>query len=580
MTRPFRLSLYFRFLDRYWHTLRHLRPVQFYGRLWFRLYRPRPARPERLDLPLRNSQNLTRNPAQNTCSQPPFPLLRPVSMLGPSRFRFLNQTHDAQGPEAWNDPARDKLWLYNLHYFDDLNAADDLELADSQNATDDLDLATASRRADWHRLMIQRWINENPPGQGNGWEPYPTSLRIVNWVKWLLRSDAAILNSLATQAHWLQRRLEHHLLGNHLFANAKALVFAGAFFVGPEAERWLRLGQRLLRRELQEQILPDGGHFERSPMYHAILLEDVLDLLRLGQLYPGTLDAALLRLCETKAAAMQHWLAVMTHPDGQISFFNDAAFGIAPTRATLERYAADLTMTVIPARTTNSPTSLWLRESGYVRLESGPAVALLDCAPIGPDYLPGHAHADTLSFELSLFGQRVIVNGGTSCYGSSPQRLAERGTAAHSTVQINGADSSEVWGGFRVARRARPFDLKVSTMSVSAAHDGYRRLPGRPVHRRQWLLCEDRLVVTDRIEGEWRSAVARFHLHPAVAVSIDGAGGVLRLPDGANIRWQVNGGQPTLVADTWHPEFGQSLPSQCLRVEIMADACALELCWI
>jgi len=217
--------------QRYWHTLRHLRSVQFYGRLWFRLYRPRPE--------------LQPPPMRRLASWAwAAPLLRPVSMLGPARFRFLNQIYDVPGPEAWNDPALDKLWLYNLHYFDDLNAA------------------KAPARADWHRALVRRWISENPPGQGNGWEPYPTSLRIVNWVKWLLREsstasagtgDVAMIQSLVTQAHWLRKRLEYHLLGNHLFANAKALVFAGAFFVGSEAAHWLRLGQRLLRRELQGQ---------------------------------------------------------------------------------------------------------------------------------------------------------------------------------------------------------------------------------------------------------------------------------------------------------------------------------------
>ncbi|MEA1049046.1 alginate lyase family protein [Lamprobacter modestohalophilus] len=669
-------------LLRYWHTLRHLRPVQFYGRLWFRLYRPRPRnrrnRGRTTFSQLERLHPAVRNPSDELKGQSPFPLLRPISMLGPARFRFLNQTQDAIGPEAWNDAERDKLWLYNLHYFDDLNAAD------------------ALARADWHRALVQRWINENPPGQGNGWEPYPTSLRIVNWVKWLLREgvipagkpearpgtgnlaasteaqqpNIEVLNSLATQAYWLRHRLEHHLLGNHLFANAKALVFAGAFFVGPEAKRWLRRGQRLLYRELNEQILADGGHFERSPMYHAILLEDLLDLLTLADVYPGVLDASLLALGRAKAVAMLDWLAAMTHPDGQISFFNDAAFGIAPTLAQLERYAraisiaADMTNpapsvlsatspSVIPAGTTRAeghsgreagiqakdgpsqttPALIWLRDSGYIRLQAGPALALLDVAPIGPDYLPGHAHADTLSFELSIFGQPVIVNGGTSRYGTGPERLAERGTAAHSTVQIDGADSSEVWGGFRVARRARPFDVVVNDLMagsdhhrpgsvgpgatpvyqepdqgsqgarssasqlndkpeekgdrtpvlapllVSAAHDGYRRLPGRSVHRRQWLLAEDRLVVTDRIEGDCHSAVARFHLHPEVEASIKGTQGVLRLPDGSRVRWGVTGGQPRLVPDRWHPEFGCSLPSQCLEVEIAGDQCVLELSW-
>ena len=81
-------------------------------------------------------------------------------------------------------------------------------------------------------------------------------------------------------------------------------------------------------------------------------------------------------------------------------------------------------------------------------------MALLDVAPVGPDYLPGHAHADTLSFELSLFGQRVLVNSGTSQYEAGPERSRQRGTAAHNTVIVDGHDSSEVWAGFRVARRA------------------------------------------------------------------------------------------------------------------------------
>ena len=453
-------------------------------------------------------------------------------------------------------------------------------------------------RAEWHRALLRRWVAENPPGVGNGWEPYPTSLRIVNWVKWALAGNdlpPECLQSLAVQVRWLRRRLEHHLLGNHLFANAKALVYAGAFFVGAEADRWLALGRRLLVRELREQVLPDGGHFERSPMYHAILLEDVLDLINLAGAFPGTLAPDDLALCREKAAAMLGWLAVMCHPDGGIGFFNDAALGIAPTLGALMEYAQRLGL---PAGTDAvggeisrpASTPVWLRDSGYIRLEAGPAVALLDVAPIGPDYLPGHAHADTLSFELSLFGQRVIVNGGTSRYGTSPERLAERGTAAHSTVQIDRADSSEVWGGFRVARRARPFDISlgsgpacfcavpggmpmVTAQRVSAAHDGYRRLPGRPIHRRTWEMTAEQLAVADSISGAYGEAVARFHLHPEVTAEIEaqGAGsrGSLHLPGGQVVRWSATGGKARLVPSAWHPEFGRSLPTRCLEVRIV-----------
>jgi len=174
----------------------------------------------------------------------------------------------------------------------------------------------------------------------------------------------------------------------------------------------------------------------------------------------------------------------MTHPDGQIALFNDAAFGVTPPPDNLVSYAERIGLNIFEQKchkTSLLKVQSW-SASGYIRLETVNATAFLDVAPIGPDYLPSHANADTLSFELSVFGQRVIVNGGTSRYGSGPERLRERQTAAHSTLEINSESSSEVWSGFRVARRAYPFELSInesgSAVEVVCAHDGYRRLKG------------------------------------------------------------------------------------------------------
>lgn len=538
---------------RYWHTLRHLKPVQIYGRIWFRLHRPqadgRPAPPRR--------------PAAGAwvrCARAP-------SMTGADAFRFLNVERRIAGAQDWNRADWPKLWLYNLHYFDDLNAGG------------------AQARSDWQRALLARWIAENPPAGGNGWEPYPTSLRIVNWIKWALSGHAPageMAHSLAVQARWLRSRLEWHLLGNHLFANAKALAFAGGFFDGPEAEAWREQGLAILRRELAEQVLPDGGHFERSPMYHALILEDLLDLIQLSLRWPGAVAPAQAAAWRQAAARMLHWLAAMTHPDGEIALFNDAAFGIAPGPAALADYAAALGVAAVsPALT--FPGATLLADCGYARLECGPAVLIADVGEIGPDYLPGHAHADTLSFELSLFGQRLVVNSGTSEYGLGPERLRQRGTAAHSTLQVDGADSSEVWSGFRVARRARPQDLQLAAQGealvLSCAHDGYRRLRGRPLHRREWRLGAKALRVTDTIVGGFGEAVARYHLHPAVAATGEGSAGELRLAGGQALRWAATGGAVRAVASTWHPEFGRSLP--CTRLELRFDGprATMEFSW-
>lgn len=546
-------------LIRYWHTLRHLKPVQFYGRLWFRLYRPRvdslAAAPA-----LRLAQGFWQ-----------APVARVPSMLGLWHFRFLNHEHSLPAQGGWNDAGQDKLWLYNLHYFDDLNARD------------------ADQRAVWHQALLRRWLLENPPTYGNGWEPYPTSLRIVNWVKWLLAGNTApvgMAESLATQVRWLTQRLEWHLLGNHLFANAKALVFAGLFFAGPEAASWLATSRKIIARELPEQVLVDGGNFERSPMYHAIFLEDVLDMLNAADCWPGPVPAVQLAHWREVATRMLDWLAGMTHPDGQIALFNDAAFGIAPTLEDLCSYARRLNVpsAIASEARQSKPRLLHFAESGYVRLEQDQAVALLDVAPIGPDYLPGHAHADTLSFELSVLGQRVVVNGGTSCYGLGPERLRQRQTAAHSTVEVAGESSSEVWSGFRVARRARPFDLQLATRegaaTVACSHDGYMRLAGAPVHRREWLMDAGCLRVTDTVLGGTQAAVARYIIHPDVQMTAAGVNTwQLKLPSGDCLRVVVPAGTARTEPARYAPEFGVVLPTQCLAVALAQGQATVEWIW-
>jgi len=529
-------------LSRYWHTLRHLRPVQLYGRAWFRLAKPR----------LRRGGAPARRAIGGGWQ---MPARREASLTGPGDFLLLGERG---GPAniGWDGPQRDRLWRYNQHYFDDLNAKD------------------APWRADWHRALLDDWVRENPPGHGTGWEPYPTSLRIVNWVKWVLGGNVlpcACQDSLSVQARWLMRRLEFHLLGNHLFANAKALIFAGLFFEGDEARGWMERGLRILAREISEQILPDGGHFERSTMYHALVLEDMLDLCNVMEAFGEAVPSSWRdRVADWRAQVpgMCAWLATMCHPDGEIGFFNDAAIGIAPAPTELLRYADALGFALpLPL----AASLAHLRDSGYVRIARGSAVALLDVAPVGPDYLPGHAHADTLSFELSVFGQRVLVNSGTSCYGVSPERARQRGTAAHNTVVVDGENSSEVWAGFRVARRARPYDLQFEgereeSVRISCSHDGYRRLPGRPEHRREWIMSAGGLSVDDHVTGVFRGAEARFHVHPDVIVErgSEAEGGRLILEGGRQVRWRAQGGAVRIEPASWHARFGCSVPSSCI----------------
>jgi uncharacterized heparinase superfamily protein len=478
-------------------------------------------------------------------------------LIGPDQFLALNMKGDL-AHDGWDNPERPKLWRYNQHYFDDLNASG------------------ASSRREWHQVLLSRWIAENPPGVGSGWEPYPTSLRIVNWIRYALSGGAVsdkMHHSLAVQARWLMQRLEWHILGNHLFVNAKALWFAGLYFDGPEATVFRDTARRILTEQIPEQILPDGGHFELSPMYHALAVDDLLDLVNLANTYD---DGVLRALASSRISSMLIWLQALSHPDGSLGLFNDSADGIAPDTKYLLEYATRLKIDV------PSPPAMGItefRDSGYFRLAKGKAIVLADVARVGPDYLPGHAHADSLSFELTVQGRRIVVNGGTGEYGTGAERQRQRGTSAHSTIGFDGHDSSEVWGGFRTGRRARPLEIKTeatpATLSLSGAHDGYRFLAGRPIHRRSWKMTENCLLVQDRIDGRPGTdpgpATLRFLLGPGVQVAEGSDHLILHDSNGDQLA-RVTTDQPQRMFArpcTWHPEFGKTVPIFCLHLPLV-----------
>jgi uncharacterized heparinase superfamily protein len=448
-------------------------------------------------------------------------------------FSFLNQRLQIGCPPDWNAADATKLWQYNLHYFEYLWS---------------LDLETAKK-------LAAHWIGHHPFGKSRvGWEPYPLSLRLQNWCCYFLglhrthvESDqvflAKLLRSIIDQAVSLESNLEYHLLGNHLLENAATLALVGTCLAGPDADRIRSSGFELLADQLEEQILPDGCHFERSPMYQSRLTY-LIDQLAASE------DDRLSALVAPRLRSMKDALTKMTHPDGEIALLNDAAFGIAPNPGGLVGSFSAREVFSLPA-------------AGYygARGEQGNYV-IFDAAPVGPDYLPGHAHGDIFSFELSLGGSRVIVDSGTFDYESSEMRRYCRSTAAHNTMEVAGADQCEFWGTFRVGRRGRPhdvvFDSSTNGFTLSGWHDGYKHLAGRPVHSR-WVRWMESglLVVRDEVSASKSvPVVSRLHLHPHCEIEITGDQVSVRYPGGSCvIAWQGRG--QLSAEDSWYcPEFG------------------------
>ncbi|UAB70548.1 alginate lyase family protein [Vibrio sp. SCSIO 43132] len=518
-----------------YHTVKHLKSTQLTNRFKRKFFKPKVV-----SLPSKIS---TRNSANSWLAVE----LSKTSYINENVYNFLNHSGDVTD---WNDPSQEKLWLYNLHYFDDLNAEGN------------------AQRREIHRKLINRWIAENAPIAGNGWEPYPLSLRIVNWIKWFMSGNCPELTwqqSLWQQVSVLEQDLEYHLLGNHLFANAKALVFSGCYFDGPDASRWLNTGLLIVDKELKEQILDDGGNFELTPMYHNTILADVLDLINLTFVYQHPELVKRITNWRSLAKKMLSWMNTMTHPNGDIVLFNDSANGIAATATKLNDYASQLDIKIDKC---DNKVVTHLDSSGYIKISIDQQTAFLDVAKVGPDYIPGHAHADTLSFEWNYGQQRVFVNSGTSIYGTGDERLRQRKTAAHNTVVVDELDSSEVWSGFRVARRAYP-DISIiesneKTAKIVCSHDGYMRLPGKVSHERKWEMNADTFVLTDKLSGVFSTAKAHYHLHPSIKIKKNSDFIYLTLPDGVLIKLTIKGANVEILDTTWHPEFGLSIDNKKL----------------
>lgn len=517
---------------RLYHTVKYLKFKQVVWRLIYllpRLRTPQTSSPRTNSIPFINitQQGITKDY---------------------DHFTFLSEVNQLS-LVGWDNPSQSKLWRYNLHYFDCLNQ---LELENEE--------------VQLQNNLISKWIRENPYGKGTGWEPYPTSLRIINWIKWHFKTNSLSAEaklSLWNQVTWLAGRPEFHLLGNHLFINAKALLFACVIFGLDEHSAIYRKALNILKKELSEQFLNDGAHFELSPMYHALAMEDLLDLYQLNKSMPSSFPS---QEIQEKFHSGMNWLHHMSYSSGELAHFNDCANDIAPTLNELKELGQKVGLNWA----LNSDSKFnYFKDSGFVVFKNETIHLIADIGDIGPDYLPGHAHADSLSFELAIKGQRIIVNSGTGEYGLSHERLRQRSTSAHSTIELDGKSSSEVWSGFRVAQRARITKVEIceddNRIEFAAVHNGYTRIASKPNHKRQWIVNDDSLEIIDEVSGTGNSVQLRYYLHPDIHVEIHDDS--ILLKNTSEILAKINTERYVQVVDTtYHDKFGVSKKNKCLII--------------
>ncbi len=464
-------------------------------------------------------------------------------------------------------PEDPKLVRYQVNYLGIVRS-----LAVAANVSDYAQQQEARHLALAH---LDEFVRRVPPGHADAWEPYVVAMRLLNLTlaRDLLRPDAdggarefldgPILRALAQHARWLSTTLELHLLGNHLFTNGAALYVAGCLLDTPGAVLWRALGEAILTRSIITDLLDDGGHAERSPMYQALYLDQLSLVLAAARASGRQPPAGATSAAERLATQ----LAAIRHPDGDIPLFGDSALSEAPlpmdlgapfhlAEDSLRRRLFGELGRALPI--TEGCASF--PETGLLALREGEHLLVVDAGPLGTPDQPGHAHADALTFEWSHAGRRFIVDAGAGHYETDAHREYFRGPFAHSGVSVNGQGTDELWASFRAGARARIDRLRHDRAGAFHVVRGRLRAAGGWRAERLLLFVPGHLVaVFDRFDGVTGSDRPMSHLLFAPDVTIEPSGEAFAVRDGggASFTWhRLLGGAPEWHRGQEHPPRG------------------------
>ena len=524
-----------------------------------------------------------------------FPYIRDCEFIPKSiEFDFLNKKEILNTPISWNSKSRSKLWQFNLHYFEKI-----------RNLLDE-----SIKKQEWQNeiyslsYLIDDWIRNNIPGNGDGWSSYTISLRCRNLI-YLYRICPSICNkerldSLWNQLFWLSNHLEDCYGGNHYLENLITLVIGFIQFEGITARNIFKSSLIKLEEELEEQILKDGGHFERSAAYHLLILQRLCEV---GFVLQGATNKRPIWLVN-KIKKMTNWSELIKLKNGNIPNFNDSprdislpiyeVIKIAKSYINNHKLNQKSVIGELSKVSSNIESStekhllknkfskiIDLEYTGWTIIKLGDGYELIfQSGDSSPKYLPGHSHSDLLSFDLFFKGRPIFVEAGTSIYKNSIERKYERSGKSHNVLQVapfferrdesfsNWIEPVEVWGSFRVAKKAKiikRFSRAISNneFELKGSHDGFKkigclheRIINLKINNEGKMIfnLRDRLQLDKKIK--WRQW---WHLGPEVGTEIKD-----RLIKAYMQNYQI----PPELNQTWYsPRFGVRIPRKSISFE-------------
>lgn len=458
---------------------------------------------------------------------------RSASEAAAGRLTFIGRTIEFDDGIDWDHEKLDEfplLWRLKLQSFEQLEW---LVLGDEYPSTD------PELRSAFEPHLLS-WAAANPIGAERylrrSWIPHSVSLRILNWcryVAWRTEDGSpsvseGVYEAIYKNALFLENHVEHEVGGNHLIENAIALIMAGVLFDQHDTG-WVEAGINLLEGAAETQFLADGGHFERSPMYHIMVLRRYItayDLLSETNLPRETI--------RDPAERALGFLAEISRPDGEIPLLNDAVHGEQLDADTCLTYGESCSLTPDTVRFDHPDGS------GYRRIPSHGGTLLIDVGDVGPPHLPAHSHNDQLSVLLWVDGTQVLADTGVYDYGGNERRQYARSVEAHNTAQYADAEPIPIGGSYLMGKRTSIDILERGPRRIEAQYSRDTTIGPRYEHQRQVVATRSGWDVTDCVRSDGTDEfTVRYHFHPSVDV---------RETDGSDHEFVVYGDQSELAS--------------------------------